>query len=190
MATVFFMIWKCASHIDQTRLEKKEREAKLEEGNCVFDSADLTGMVIDNYGVPIKPIEELSYLRKHYPESLSHISNEDSLSEGQVVRISNTEVTLSVKNDSARITKIIIDLSSEFQLNLKGKKTINCNYSLDDFQAGFPQSYNCRGTFLVTNRTENVIVRLDNADKDGKLEFMLLYFNFMEKLYQVEFVYD
>jgi hypothetical protein len=190
IAAVFAMIWKCSSNIDQARLEKKERETKLEEGSCVFDTADLSQMTIDNNGIPIKPIENLDYLRKHYPQPLSHISVEDSLHEDQIARISNTEVTLSVYGDFVCITKIGLDLSSEFQLNIHGKRPINSTYELDDFRADFPQSYNFREKLLLTSKTENVIVRIDNSDNGGKLQFVLLYFNFTEQLYQAEFFYD
>lgn len=190
MAAVFGMIWKCASNIDEARLEKKEREAKLEEGTCEFDAVDLTKMKIDNNGTPINTIEKVAYLRKYYPESFSHILDKDSLHRDQKVRISNTEVILSVYGDFVRMTRIGLDLSSEFQLTIKDKKPINCRYTIDDFRADYPQSYNCRETFMYTSKTENVIVRIDNRDAGNELEFILLYFNFTEQLYQVEFFYE
>lgn len=189
MAAVFGMIWKCTSNIDESRLEKKEREVKLEEGSCEFDAVDLTEMKIDNNGILINTIEKLAYLRTYYPEPLSHILDKDSLHRDQKVRISNTEVTLSVYGDFIRMTRIGLDLSSEFQLNIPDKKPMNCRYTIGDFRADYPQSYKCRETFMYTAKTENVIVRLDNMDAGSELEFILLYFNFTEQLYQVELFY-
>lgn len=190
MAAVFGMIWKCASHIDKARSEKRERETKLEQGTCVFDAVDLTAMSIGHNGMPLKFMEKLDYLKQRYPEAFRHVPSSATYRKGRQIRIANTELTLEERGDFFRITQLGFDLSSEFQLTIPAKTPINCDYTLPQFNTEYPNSYACRETFLHTSKTEHVIVRIDNTRADSELQFILLYFNFMEKLYQAEFIYS
>lgn len=108
MASVFGMIWKCASHIDKARSEKRERETKLEQGTCVFDAVDLTAMSIGHNGMPLKFMEKLDYLKQRYPEAFRHVPSSATYRKGRQIRIANTELTLEERGDFLESPNLVL----------------------------------------------------------------------------------
>jgi hypothetical protein len=185
---VLALAWYCSSHIDKSRKEKADRESRLEAGTCEFDVADLNSVTIEDNGIKMSPVEKLENLLRIYPMPFRGVIAVDSLSSIQKTRISNTEFEFYSRGNTVYISTINLDLSSEFQLNVY-PEILNSRSDLDDIKKAYPLSYDCRKTFLVTNRTENVVVRIEN-NSGGSLSFVLLYFNYAEQLYRIRFFHE
>lgn len=186
---VWAMAWYCSSHIDKSRKAKADRESRLEAGTCEFNVADLSSVTLEDNGIKIRPVENLEELLRIYPMPFRGVVANDSLSPIQKTRISNTEFEFYSSGITVFISAINLDLSSEFQLNLD-PEIINGRSDLDEVKKAYPLSYDCRETFLVTNRTEHVVVRINNKNSAGGPDFVLLYFNFSEQLYSIRFFYE
>lgn len=187
------IIWYCSNKIDKNKKEEKERNERIEQGNCEFNRVNLESFdIVYNKFSHFKPVLNLDTLRRLFSDQLNSFktSNDSSQNAIHKFRISNTEFDFYQRENLAAIKSIKLDFSSPFKFQIDTVLLFLSSNKLSDFETIFPGSYACCEKRVYSLRSEYSMLKVENSNEKSHLKYFLLYFRNSENMALIEFYYD